>query len=252
MDAGQAPGRTVGGMTAIAATRSTPRRLGLLGGITWHSSLEFERLLNEGVNAALGGSSAADLLVRSYNFQQIADAQAAGDWDGLGFTFGQDARRLQDAGAEAILICANTMHKVAPAVAEAIDIPVIHMLDATADAILAAGLDTVALLGTGYTMRDPFYCDHMAARGITTIVPQEPYLQEVHDLIYGSLARGLVPEHAPAWTRGIYEGLKERGAQGVISGCTEIPMVLTAADVDEPYFDSMALHVDAALRFALN
>ncbi|GMA35411.1 aspartate/glutamate racemase family protein [Demequina litorisediminis] len=155
-------------------TRTAPRRLGLLGGITWHSSIEFERLLNEGVNARLGGSSAADLVVRSYNFQQIADAQAAGDWDGLGATFAADARALEAAGAEAILICANTMHKVAPAVAGGIGIPLVHMLDATADAIEAAGLDTVALLGTGYTMRDPFYRDHMAARGITTIVPAEP------------------------------------------------------------------------------
>ncbi|WP_061961426.1 aspartate/glutamate racemase family protein [Demequina flava] len=238
-------------MSPITATRTEPRRLGLLGGITWHSSLEFERLLNEGVNTARGGSSAADLLVRSYNFQTIADAQAAGDWEGLGQTFAKDAKALEAAGAEAILICANTMHKVAPAVASAIDIPVIHMLDATADAIEAAGLDTIALLGTGYTMRDPFYRDHMAARGITTIVPEEPTLQEVHDLIYGNLARGIVPEGAAAWTRGVYDELKARGAQGVISGCTEIPMVLTADDVADPYFDSMALHVDAALRFAL-
>lgn len=231
--------------------RTEPRRLGLLGGITWHSSLEFERLLNEGVNTRLGGSSAADLLVRSYNFQQIADAQAAGDWDGLGERFAADAAALQRSGAEAVLICANTMHKVAPAVASAIDVPLIHMLDATADVIAAAGLDTVALLGTGYTMRDPFYRDHMAARGITTVVPEEPALGELHELIYGSLARGLVPDGAREWVRDIYLGLRERGAQGVISGCTEIPMVLTQGDVDEPYFDSMGLHVEAALEFAL-
>ena len=231
--------------------RTQPRRLGLLGGITWHSSLEFERLLNEGVNARLGGSSAADLLVRSYDFQQIADAQQAGDWEGLGTTFASDAAALERAGAEAIMICANTMHKVAPAVEQAIDVPLIHMLDATADAILAAGLDTVALLGTGYTMRDPFYRDHMAARGITTMVPDEPALGELHALIYASLARGIVPEGASAWVRGVYDGLRERGAQGVISGCTEIPMVLTAQDVDTPYFDSLGLHVEAALDFAL-
>lgn len=231
--------------------RTQPRRLGLLGGITWHSSLEFERLLNEGVNARLGGSSAADLLVRSYDFQQIADAQAAGDWDGMGATFAADAAALERAGAEAIMICANTMHKVAPAVEAAIDVPLIHMLDATADAILAAGIDTVALLGTGYTMRDPFYRDHMAARGITTMVPHEPQLGELHELIYGSLARGVVPDGAPAWVREVYDGLRERGAQGVISGCTEIPMVLTASDVEDPYFDSLALHVEAALDFAL-
>jgi len=231
--------------------RTQPRRLGLLGGITWHSSIEFERQLNEGVNARLGGSSAADLLVRSYDFQQIADAQAAGDWERLGATFGSDARALQAAGAEAILICANTMHKVAPAVRESIDVPLIHMLDATADAIAAVGLDTVALLGTGYTMRDPFYRDHMAARGITTIVPSEPDLTEVHDLIYDSLARGIVPEGAGAWMREVYLALRDRGAQGLISGCTEIPMVLTARDIDEPYFDSVELHVAAALDFAL-
>ncbi|WP_084128625.1 aspartate/glutamate racemase family protein [Demequina sp. NBRC 110055] len=233
-------------------TRTAPRRLGLLGGITWHSSLEFERLLNEGVNARLGGSSAADLLVRSYNFQQIADAQAAGDWDGLGDLFARDARALQAAGAEAILICANTMHKVAPAVAAAIEVPLIHMLDATADAITDAGLDTVALLGTGYTMRDPFYRDHMAARGITTVVPEEPMLAEVHALIYDHLARGVVPDGAREWIHRVYEDLKQRGAQGVISGCTEIPMVMTADDVAEPYFDSMGLHVAAALEFALD
>ena len=237
--------------SALPTTRPAPRRLGLLGGITWHSSLEYERLLNEGVNARLGGSSAADLLVRSYNFQQIADAQAASDWDGLGQRFAADARALEAAGAEAILICANTMHKVAPAVAEAVDVPLLHMLDATADAIAAAGIDTVALLGTGYTMRDPFYRDHMAARGITTIVPEEPVLGEVHDLIYGSLARGVVPDGSQAWIRGVYEDLKARGAQGVISGCTEIPMVMTADDVDDPYFDSMGLHVATAIEFAL-
>lgn len=231
--------------------RTQPRRLGLLGGITWHSSIEFERHINEGINARLGASSSGDLLVRSYDFQQIATAQAAADWDGLGTMFATDARLMQDAGAEAIMICANTMHKVAPAVQAAIDIPLIHMLDATADAIEAAGLDTVALLGTGYTMRDPFYRDHMADRGITTIVPPEPQLQQLHDLIYDSLARGIVPEEAPAWVRGVYEDLRAAGAQGVISGCTEIPMVLTADDVDDPYFDSVAVHVEAAIDFAL-
>lgn len=231
--------------------RTTPRTLGLLGGITWHSSLEYERLLNEGVNAALGGSASADLVVRSYNFQHIADQQAAGAWDELGEEFAADARHLQAAGAEAIVICANTMHKVAPAVAAAVDVPVIHMLDATAEAIADSGASTVALLGTGYTMRDPFYRDHMAARGITCLVPDEPELQEVHDLIYGHLAQGRIPDGAPERVQEIYALLRQRGAEGLIAGCTEIPMVCTADDIDTPYFDSMGLHVAAALRFAL-
>lgn len=228
------------------------RRLGLLGGITWHSSLLYERALNEGVNAALGGTASADLLVRSYNFRDIADAQAAGDWDGLGRRFAADARALEAAGAEAILICANTMHKVAPAVENAITVPLIHMLDATADAILAAGLDTVGLLGTGYTMRDPFYRDHMAERGITTVAPEEPYLTELHELIYGHLAKGDIPAGAREQVLDVYAGTAARGAKGFIAGCTEIPLVVTAADVDVPYFDSVQLHVDAALKFALD
>ncbi|PKQ27116.1 MAG: aspartate/glutamate racemase [Actinobacteria bacterium HGW-Actinobacteria-4] len=231
--------------------RTSPRALGLLGGITWHSSVEFERALNEGVNRALGGSSSADLYVRSYNFEWIAGMQTAGDWDGLGKQFGADARALQDAGAEGILICANTMHKIAPAVEAAIDVPLIHMLDATADAIVAAGLDTVALLGTGYTMREPFYRDHMAARGITTIAPAEPALSELHELIYGSLAKGIIPPGSREQVLDTLAPLLDAGAQGMISGCTEIPMVVTAGDVDVPYFDSVGLHVAAALKFAL-
>jgi len=210
-----------------------------------------ERAINEGVNVALGGSSSGDLVVRSYNFQHIAELQAAGDWDGLGAEFAADAVALQNAGAEAIMICANTMHKVAPAVEAAIDVPLIHMLDATADAILAAGLNTVALLGTAYTMRDPFYRDHMAARGITTIAPAEPNLSELHELIYGSLAKGVIPQGAREQVLAVLAALLDQGAQGMISGCTEIPMVLTQPDIGVPYFDSAGLLVDAALNFCL-
>ena len=130
--------------------------------------------------------------MRSYDFQQIANAQAAGDWDGLAATFAKDARALESAGAEAILICANTMHLVAPQVQAAIGIPLIHMLDVTADAMAAAGVTSAALLGTGYTMRMPFYREHMAARGIETIAPDEPDLTATHDLIYDELARGII------------------------------------------------------------
>jgi len=231
--------------------RTKPRKLGLLGGITWHSSIDYERALNEGVNEALGGSSSADLIVRSYDFQQIANAQAAGDWDRLGDTLAKDARALESAGAEAILICANTMHLVAPKVEAAVGVPLIHMLDVTADALVAAGVTRAALLGTGYTMRMPFYREHMAARGIEVIPPDEPDLTAVHDLVYEELARGIVRDEGRDLVLGITQRLLERGAQGVIAGCTEIPMVLTANDLDVPYFDTVRLHVDAALAFAL-
>jgi len=232
--------------------RTKPRKLGLLGGITWHSSIDYERALNEGVNEALGGSSSADLIVRSYDFQQIANAQAAGDWDRLGDTLAKDARALESAGAEAILICANTMHLVAPKVEAAVGVPLIHMLDVTADALVAAGVTRAALLGTGYTMRMPFYREHMAARGIEVIPPDEPDLTAVHDLVYEELARGIVRDEGRDLVLGITQRLLERGAQGVIAGCTEIPMVLTANDLDVPYFDTVRLHVDAALAFALD
>ena len=232
--------------------RTKPRKLGLLGGITWHSSIDYERALNEGVNEALGGSSSADLIVRSYDFQQIANAQAAGDWDRLGDTLAKDARALESAGAEAILICANTMHLVAPKVEAAVGVPLIHMLDVTADALVAAGVTRAALLGTGYTMRMPFYREHMAARGIEVIPPDEPDLTAVHDLVYEELARGIVRDEGRDLVLGITQRLLERGAQGVIAGCTEIPMVLTANDLDVPYFDTVRLHVDAAPAFALD
>ena len=231
--------------------RSKPRRLGLLGGITWHSSIDYERALNEGVNDALGGSSSADLIVRSYDFQQIAEAQANGDWDGLAATFAKDAKALEAAGAEAIVICANTMHLVAPQVQAAITVPVIHMLDVTATAIKEAGIAKAALLGTGYTMRMPFYRDHMAARGIEVIPPDEPDLTAVHDLIYEELARGIIRDEGRDLVLGVTGRLLDRGAQSVIAGCTEIPLVLTQNDLDVPYFDTVQLHVAAALKFAL-
>ncbi len=232
--------------------RSAPRKLGLLGGITWHSSIDYERALNEGVNEQLGGSASADLIVRSYDFQQIANAQSSGDWDALATTFAADARAMESAGAEAILICANTMHLVAPQVQAAVQIPVIHMLDATADALKAKGVTRAALLGTGYTMRMPFYRDHMAARGIEVIPPTEPDLTTLHNLIYEELARGIIRDEGRQTVLEVTQRLLDRGAQGVIAGCTEIPLVLTQDDLEVPYFDTVEIHVAAALTFALN
>lgn len=230
--------------------RTSPRRIGLLGGITWHSTLDYERRLHDGVADALPGQT-ADLVIRHYNFGDVARLQAADDWDTLGRQFADDARWLVDGGAEAIMICANTMHLVAPAVEDAVDVPVIHMIDETAKAIAAAGLDTVALLGTGFTMRKPFYRDRMAAHGITTIAPEEPDLQALHDLIYDDLARGVVTDSGRELVARVTADVLARGAHGVIAGCTEIPMVLAAADVDVPYFDALAVHADAAVAFAL-
>lgn len=231
--------------------RTSPRRLGLLGGITWHSSLEYERLLNEGVNNALGGVAAADLVVRSYDFARIAAAQEAGDWALLARVFGDDAAIMADAGAEAIVICANTMHKVADEVAHASGLPVIDIRDAVANAVLARGLTAVSLFATAYTMRDSFYSDHLEARGITTLVPREPGLSEVHRIIYHELAKGIVTDDSRRTILELAGVLEEQGSQGFVAGCTEIPMLVTEADIPSPYFDALTLHAQAAVRFAL-
>ncbi len=228
-----------------------PRKLGLLGGMTWESSVVYERLLNEGTRERIGGSHSADLIVRSYDFQGIADSMTAGDWSGLGDRFAADAAFLESAGAGAILLCANTMHKVADRVKGAISVPFLHIIDITADAILAAGLHTVALLGTGYTMRDPFYRDHMADRGVTTVVPDEEDVTEVHRIIFEELSRGVIRSESRETLQIIIGGLIGAGAQGVIAGCTEIPLLLHAQDVSVPYFDSLTLHVEAALNFSV-
>jgi aspartate racemase len=219
--------------------------------MTWESSLVYERLLNEGTQERLGSSHSADLLVRSYDFQSIADAMTAGDWDGLGDRFASDATFLESAGAEAILLCANTMHKVADRVSGAISVPFLHIIDATADAILAAGLNTVALLGTAYTMRDPFFRDYLAGHGITANVPGESDIATVHAIIFDELAKGVFLDESRTTLRRIVEELAQKGAEGVIAGCTEIPLLLRAEDVDIPYFDSLALHVEAALEFSI-
>lgn len=230
--------------------RTSPRRIGLLGGITWHSTLEYERLLHEGIAAALPGQS-ADLVIRHYNFGEIAVSQAAGDWDRLAGLFAADARWLVAGGAEAILICANTMHLVAPQVAAAVDVPVIHIVDETAKAVRAAGLDKVVLLGTGFTMRMPFYRERMAEFGVTTLAPDEPDLTAIHELVYHDLANGVVTDAGRTLAKRVTGAVLQRGAQGVVAGCTEIPMVMTAEDVDVPYFDALTLHARAAVEFAL-
>lgn len=243
------PTGTIG--DAYGEDMSTPRRLGLLGGVTWHSSLEYERLINEGINKQLGGVASGDLLVRSYNFADIAAAQESGDWARLAQIFSEDAAGMADAGAEGIVICANTMHKIAAEVAERSGLPVIDIRDAVADAVLAQGRSTVSLFATAYTMRERFYIDHLARRGVTALVPEEPHLSEVHRVIYEELAQGVVLPESRETIKRLASELAEHGSDGFIAGCTEIPMLVTAADVEGPYFDALALHAEAAVRFAL-
>lgn len=220
--------------------------------MSWESSIEYERLLNQGVRARLGGTASADLVVRSYNFAEIEALQEAGAWDAAGALLAADARALEAAGAQLVLLCTNTMHRVAPAIEAALSVPFLHIADATAVAIERAGVRCVALLGTRYTMEQPFYRERLEARGLEVIVPDEADRTRVHEVIYGELVRGVIDPGSRAAYLDIVGRLLDRGAEGVIAGCTEIELLVTPADVDVPYFPTTALHVERALELALD
>lgn len=227
------------------------RTVGILGGMSWESSVEYERLINEGVRERLGGTSAADLIIRSYDFAQIERLQAAGEWDALHSLLASDATLLEAAGADAIAIATNTMHLSAPAIEERITIPLLHIADATADAIETDGLDSVALLGTRYTMEKDFYRASLEARGLSVAIPEEPGRTAVHDVIYDELVRGVIRDDSRSRFLGIISDLVDSGSQGVIAGCTEIELLVKPQDVDVPYFPTTTLHAAAIVDFIL-
>ena len=228
------------------------KRIGLLGGMSWESSIEYERTLNHEVRRRLGGTASADLVIRSYNFAEIEALQAADDWDAAGRLLAADARMLQDAGAEIIVLCTNTMHRVADAIEAAIDVEFIHLADATAAAVVDAGIETVALLGTRYTMEQDFYRGRLERHGLTVMVPVEPDLTTVHDVIYDELVQGVVSDESRTAYLAIIDRLVERGAQGVIAGCTEIELLVRPDDLAVRYFPTAHLHAMAAVEAALS
>lgn len=219
--------------------------------MSWESSIEYERLINEGVRERLGGTHSADLIVRSYDFAAIEALQQADRWEDAAALLAADARRLQDAGAELLVLCTNTMHVCAPAIEAAIDVPFLHLADATARAVLDSGVRTVALLGTRYTMERDFYRGRLAEHGLEVLVPDEPDRTTVHDIIYDELVRGVVREESKAAYVAVIEHLVLAGAQGVIAGCTEIELLVGADDVAAPWFPTTRLHAQAAVDAAL-
>jgi aspartate racemase len=227
------------------------RTIGLLGGMSWESSIEYERIINTEVRRRLGGVHSADLLVRSYDFAEIEQLQEAGDWDGAGRLLAADARHLQEAGAELIVLCTNTMHLVAPAIDAAIDVPFLHLADATARAVVAAGVDVVALLGTRFTMEMEFYRGRLETHGLSVLVPGEADRTVVDDVIYNELVQGEIRTGSRQRYLEIIDRLVARGAQGVIAGCTEIELLVKPEDVDVPYFPTTRLHALAAVEAAL-
>lgn len=227
------------------------RKIGLLGGMSWESSALYYQLINEGVRARLGGLHSASCVMASLDFAAIEEMQTAGDWARAGQVLAQEARGLVAAGAECIVLCTNTMHKVASDIESAVEVPLLHLVDVTADAIRNAGLDRVALLGTRFTMEEPFYRERMTLRGVETLVPDPDERRIVNDVIYSELVVGVVKDDSRARYRKIIERLAEAGAQGVILGCTEIELLVTHQDSPIPVFASTALHAQAAVDFAL-
>jgi len=215
------------------------------------SSIEYERTINAEVRAALGGLHSASLLIRSYDFAAIEELQTAGRWDAAGELLATDARVLQDAGAGLIVLCTNTMHRCAEAIEAALSVPFLHIGDATARAALEAGVGRVALLGTRYTMEGDFYRARLEAAGLTVLVPDEPDRTLVHDVIYDELVQGVVSEGSRVTYLEVIGRLAERGAEGVIAGCTEIELLVGPRDTDLPYFPTAAIHARAAARWAL-
>ena len=227
------------------------RRIGLLGGTSWESTVDYYRLLNEGVRDRLGGTHSADLVLRSMDFAELEALQAVDDWTALGRRYATEATALVRAGATVLGICANTMHLLYDDVASA-GVPVVHVVDAVADAAQAAGVTRVGLLGTRYTMSsEELYPARMGARGIDVLVPEADDAAEVHRIIYSELVLGQVLEPSRDALRDVVGRLVERGAQAVVLGCTELGMIVGPEQSAVQLLDSLSLHVDALLDAAL-
>ncbi|EIZ85631.1 putative aspartate/glutamate racemase [Methylobacterium sp. GXF4] len=228
------------------------RTIGLLGGMSWESSAEYYRILNQGVRDRLGPTASARCVLWSFNFAEIEDLQHRGDWDGLTTRMVDAAQRLEACGADLLLICTNTMHRMAPAVEAAVRVPLLHIADPTAERIKAAGFRKVGLLGTAFTMEHAFYKGRLAERyGLDVIVPGRDDRATVHRIIYKELVTGKVIPESRAAYRAIMARLVEDGAEAIILGCTEIMLLVQATGSPVPLFDTTALHAEAAIEIAL-
>lgn len=227
------------------------RTIGLIGGMSWESSAEYYRLLNGLTRERLGGHHCAPSVMVTVDFAEIEAMQRADDWRGAAGRLAEAAVRLERAGAELVVLCTNTMHRVADDVAAAVGIPFVDIVDVTAQRIRAAGMRTVGLLGTRFTMEGAFYRDRMAGHGIEVLVPDAPDRALVHDVIYRELTRGRIEDSSRQEYRRIVGALAGRGAEGVVLGCTEIPLLIGPDDTRVPLFDTTRLHVEHAVELAL-
>jgi aspartate racemase len=234
-----------------AVTEPTPLVIGMLGGMSWQSTAKYYELANELVGERLGGLHSARCLLASVDFAPVEDLQAAGRWEEAGQLLAGLARGLEAAGADLLVICANTMHIVAEQVQAAVDIPLLHLVDVVAAAVAGAEMTTVGLIGTAFTMEKAFYRDRLLRHGLTVLVPGESDRAELHRIIFEELCLGVLRDESRRFYCDVIARLAQDGAQGVVLGCTEVELLVAASDSPVPVFPTTRLHVEAAVAASL-
>lgn len=227
------------------------KTIGLLGGMSWHSSALYYQLINEGIQKKLGGLHSAKIIMSSFDFAEIAALQHKNAWHQAGELLAQQSLKLQQAGADFLIIGTNTMHMSVPIIRQYIRIPILHIADATADVIMKQRFRTTGLLGTRFTMQMDYYKTHLEDKGIDVLIPDNEGCQRVNDVIFNELCRGEINAQSRQDFLNIIDDLSKKGAQCIIAGCTEISMLIKQSDTPIPLFDTTAIHAQAAVDFAL-
>ncbi len=227
------------------------KTIGLIGGMSWESTVTYYKIINETVKEKLGGLHSAKCILYSVDFQEIEECQANGNWEKSGEILGEAAYNLEKAGADFIVICTNTMHKVVNQIKEKISIPILHIAEMTAEKILEKGLKNIALLGTKYTMEQDFYKSKLIEKGINVIIPDKNDIEIINEVIYDELCLGIINSNSKKKFLEIVDKLRSKGAEGIILGCTEIGLLIKNEDTDVPLFDTAIIHAEQAAIYSI-
>ena len=227
------------------------KTIGLIGGMSWESTVTYYKIINETVKEKLGGLHSAKCILYSVDFQEIEECQANGNWEKSGEILGEAANNLEKAGADFIVICTNTMHKVVNQIKEKISIPILHIAEMTAEKILEKGLKNIALLGTKYTMEQDFYKSKLIEKGINVIIPDKNDIEIINEVIYDELCLGTINSNSKKKFLEIVDKLRSKGAEGIILGCTEIGLLIKNEDTDVPLFDTAIIHAEQAAMYSI-
>ena len=227
------------------------KTIGLIGGMSWESTVTYYKIINETVKEKLGGLHSAKCILYSVDFQEIEECQANGNWEKSGEILGEAAYNLEKAGADFIVICKNTMHKVVNQIKEKISIPILHIAEMTAEKILEKGLKNIALLGTKYTMEQDFYKSKLIEKGINVIIPDKNDIEIINEVIYDELCLGIINSNSKKKFLEIVDKLRNKGAEGIILGCTEIGLLIKNEDTDVPLFDTAIIHAEQAAMYSI-